>query len=172
MSNLDSLSMTLRAFSVALLSGSLWTGFAYADKDSGRDVEAIANTFFAALEHEDAELALSLLAPEAMLHAPYNPNGDASDAGIRSFPASLYVKGALATYDNLVFVNRHYSITDDGRTVWIEAQGRLRVAASGRPYENRYVFKIALAEGKIEAITEYTNVATLAQQGVIATAPD
>ncbi|MEL6920875.1 MAG: nuclear transport factor 2 family protein [Pseudomonadota bacterium] len=126
------------------------------------------DAFYAALAAEDQDAALGMLAPDAMLHAPYNPNGDATDAGIRSFPASMYVAGAMQTYDNLVFEDREYSVADDGGTVWIEAEGRLRVAATGKHYENRYVFKIELDDGKIVEITEYTNVATLARDGVTA----
>jgi len=126
------------------------------------------NRFFTALENEDKETALSLLSENAMLHAPYNPNGDTSDRAIRSFPASLYVAGALQTYDNLVFEDRDYSIGDNGNTIWVEAEGRLRVAETGRPYENRYVFKIKLKDETVESITEYTNVATLARDGVVA----
>ncbi|MEM9724580.1 MAG: nuclear transport factor 2 family protein [Pseudomonadota bacterium] len=126
------------------------------------------DAFFEALAAEDRETALAQLTPEAMLHAPYNPNGDATDEGVRSFPAALYVAGAMATYDNLVFEDRSYSMADDSRTVWLEAEGRLRVAETGSPYENRYVFKFELDGGKIAAITEYTNVVTLARDGVTA----
>lgn len=129
----------------------------------------LVEAFFDALATEDEGAALSMLTEDAMLSAPYNPNGDASDEGVRIFPAALYVKGAMATYDNLVFVERAYSIADGGRTIWIEAEGRLRVAATGNPYENRYVFKIELEGSKIARITEYTNVATLMNDGVTAT---
>lgn len=133
---------------------------------------ATINAFYAALASENEEAALAFLTPDATLQAPYNPNGDASDEGIRSFPAALYVKGALMTYDNVVFEDRQYSVADDGTTVWIEAEGRLRVAATGKPYENRYVFKLELEGGKIARITEYTNVATLARDGVTARPPE
>ncbi len=134
--------------------------------------KAIVEAFFATLEEENPEAAFALLSPDAVLVAPYNPNGDASDAGIRRFPARLYVEGAIATYDNLVFTERAWSFADGGRTIWVEAEGRLRVAQTGAPYENRYVFRIDFAEdGRIETITEYTNVATLARDGVTAQAP-
>lgn len=139
-----------------------------ATADTGSQPLQIAEKFFDALEREDSGSALSLLAQGALLHAPYNPNGDATDAGIRTFPAEIYVQGAMATYDNLVFIDRQYSVADDERTIWIEAKGKLRVATTGNPYENRYVFKITLQEGLIESITEYTNVATLARDGVVA----
>lgn len=132
---------------------------------------AIVDAFLDALASEDADKAMSILTETSTLHAPYNPNGDATDKGIRSFPAALYVKGAIGTYDNLVFEDRQYSVADNGKTIWIEAEGRLRVAATGKPYENRYVFKIGLEGDKIASITEYTNVATLARDGVTASAP-
>ena len=155
-------------------SASLLTLSALADTpDTAAGANAVSpiervNVFYAALAAEDPKAALSMLAPGAMLHAPYNPNGDATDAGIRSFPASAYVVGAMATYDNLVFVDRKYSVANDGGTVWIEAEGRLRVAETGKPYENRYVFKIEFSDAGITEITEYTNVATLARDGVTA----
>jgi len=139
--------------------------------DTSTQARAITDKFFNAMAAEDADTALSLLTPDATLHAPYNPNGDASDAGIRSLPAALYVKGAMVTYDNLVFEDRKYSLADNGQTMWVEAEGRLRVAATGKPYENRYVFKLDFDGDKIASITEYTNVATLTKHGVAATPP-
>lgn len=129
---------------------------------------AVIDQFFDALASENSKAAIALLTEDAMLHAPYNPNGDATEDGIRSFPAKLYVLGAMQSYDNLIFENRHYTTSDTANTVWVEAEGRLRVAETGLPYENRYVFKIELNNGKIATITEYTNVETLSQYGVVA----
>lgn len=131
--------------------------------------KSVVDAFFAAMQAEDQTAAHELLADGAMIHAPYNPNGDASDKGVRSFPAKLYVSGAMQTYDNLVWVNRQYSIADNGKTVWVEALGRLTVAQTGGDYHNRYVFKIEFDGTKIASITEYTNVATLTNSGVVAT---
>ncbi len=138
--------------------------------DTRADAVGVIEDFFAALKAEDGDAALAMSTADAMLHAPYNPNGDASDAGIRSFPAGAYVVGAMQTYDNLVFAERDVSVADDGTVIWVEAEGRLRVAETGLPYENRYAFKIELADGAIETITEYTKVATLARDDVTASA--
>lgn len=132
----------------------------------------VVDAFFDAMAIEDQEAAYALLADDAQLFAPYNPNGDATDAGVRSFPARLYVAGAMQTYDNLVWVDRKYSLADGGDTLWIETMGKLMVAATGQDYHNRYVFKIEMDDGKIGSITEYTNVATLARDGVTATRLD
>jgi len=48
----------------------------------------MADTFFEAMFREDQQAVTSLLTEASVVHAPYNPNGDASDAGIRSFPAN------------------------------------------------------------------------------------
>jgi len=128
----------------------------------------MADTFFEAMFREDQQAVTSLLTEASVVHAPYNPNGDASDAGIRSFPAKLYVLGAMQTYDNLKWEDKKYSLSDSGQTLWVEANGKLSVAQTGKPYHNRYVFKIDFENDKIAAITEYTNVATLAKHGVVA----
>ena len=159
--------LSLAAGAAMLLSGACAQAPASTATATASPIERV-DAFYAALAAEDQEAALGMLAPDAMLHAPYNPNGDATDASIRSFPASMYVVGAMQTYDNLVFEDREYSVADNGGTVWIEAEGRLRVAATGEPYENRYVFKIELGDAGITEITEYTNVATLARDGVTA----
>jgi len=52
--------------------------------------------------------------------------------------------------------------------LWVEVNGKLSVAHTGKPYHNRYVFKIDFENEKISAITEYTNVATLAKHGIVA----
>lgn len=127
---------------------------------------ALLIEFYTALENEDEARLRSLLAEGAMVHAPYNPNGDASDKAVRSFPAMGYLKMAMKVYDNLVFIDRSYSIADSGSTIWVEAKGRLRVAATNKPYHNRYVFKVEFDNDKILSITEYTNVLTLLNHGV------
>jgi ketosteroid isomerase-like protein len=44
----------------------------------------------------------------------------------------------------------------------------LVVAASGQPYKNGYVFKLTLANNRIEKIEEWVNTVTLTQQGIAA----
>jgi ketosteroid isomerase-like protein len=128
----------------------------------------MADAFFEAMFKEDRQAVTALMTEASIVHAPYNPNGDASDAGIRTFPARLYVLGAMQTYDNLKWENKKYSLSDSGQTLWVEANGKLSVAQTGKPYHNRYVFKIDFENDKIATITEYTNVATLAKHGVVA----
>ncbi len=55
---------------------------------------------------KDRQAVTSLLTEALVVHAPYNPNGDASDEGIRTLPAKLYALGAMQTYDNLKWENK------------------------------------------------------------------
>lgn len=130
--------------------------------------QALAERLFAALAKEDLPAAAALFAPGAEFVLPYNPNGDASDTGIRRFPAMGYVTVATRSYDSIDFNERVFTPAADGTTLTVEAEGDLTVAANGQPYRNRYVFKFETAGGKITRVTEYANAVTVAAQGVAA----
>lgn len=131
----------------------------------------LSDRLFAALEREDLAAAQALFAPGATFVLPYNPNGDATDTGIRRFPAMAYVTVATRSYDNLKFVNRVATSAADKRTLFVEATGELIVAANRQPYRNRYVFKFETDGERITRVTEYANATTVAGQGVVARAP-
>lgn len=132
---------------------------------------ALAERLFDAMTREDLPAAAALFAPGAEFVLPYNPNGDAGDAGVRRFPAMGYVTVATRSYDGIRFVDRVVTPAADGTTLFVEAKGDLTNAAAGRPYRNRYVFKFETAGGRITRVTEYANTVTLAAQGVAARAP-
>lgn len=129
----------------------------------------MVDAFFAAMENGDEAAASALFTEDAEIVYPYNPNGDASDAAIRRVPARDYTRAASTKYSEIRLVERRYSPVTDGSTMWVEAKGKLRIAATGAAYENRYVFKFKLDGEKISRITEYTNVATVAKSGANST---
>lgn len=129
---------------------------------------ALATRLFDAMAREDLPAAAALFAPGAEFVLPYNPNGDASAAGIRRFPAMGYVTVATRSYDNIRFLEQRATPAADGTTLFVEAEGDLVVAATGQPYRNRYVFKFEAANGRIARVTEYANTVTLAAQGITA----
>ncbi|WP_422343458.1 nuclear transport factor 2 family protein [Parasphingorhabdus sp.] len=137
--------------------------------DSRDPVKTVVKPLFDAVLAEDLAKVREILAPEATLFAMFNPNGTTDEASIRQFPALAYFDIVTKNYENIEFRDRTYSVTDDGRTVWMEASGNLLVAATGEPYRNRYVFKITIDEdGKVTNISEWVNTATLASQGLTA----
>jgi ketosteroid isomerase-like protein len=127
--------------------------------------------FFEAVAREDLPAAQAFLAPNAQVMAMFNPNGQNGVAAQRNFPAATYFGIVTRNYDNLVFAQRTFTTSSDGRIVWMEAQGELIVTASGLPYRNGYVFKFTLENGKIRTIQEWVNTVTLTQQGIAAQRP-
>jgi len=132
-------------------------------------VNTVVIPMFEAVAREDLGAATRFLAEGAMLRAMFNPNGETGEGSVRTFPATAYFTLVARNYENIVFNNRTYSVADDGKTVWMEANGDLRLEANGSPYRNRYVFKITLnAQGKVTEIREWVNTVTLTQQGIAA----
>lgn len=136
------------------------------------EMDPVANVvvpLFDAVANEDLAAAGAFLVDGAPIYAMFNPNGQTDAASIRTFPATAYFQLVARNYENIVFTDRTYSIAEEGRTVWMEANGDLRLEASGAPYRNRYVFKISLNEvGKVLEIREWVNTVTLTQQGIAA----
>jgi ketosteroid isomerase-like protein len=131
-------------------------------------VAGVVAPFFDAVAREDLAAAQAFMTPETKARAMFNPNGQNGVATIRTFPAAAYFTLVSRNYDNIVFSDRIFSVADDGRTVWMEAQGNLVVTATGQPYKNGYVFNLTLANNRIEKIEEWVNTVTLTQQGITA----
>ena len=156
--------LTLAALAMAVPS------LAIAGDSASRDpVADIVAPLFEAVANEDLSAASTFLVRGAPIHAMFNPSGSTDDASIRTFPAVGYFQLVTKNYENIVFNNRTYSVADEGRTVWMEANGDLRLEATGAAYRNRYVFKVSLNEaGKVTEIREWVNTVTLTQQGITA----
>ncbi len=131
-------------------------------------VKDVVVPFFEAVAREDLGAAQAFLTPETKVQAMFNPNGQNGTVAIRTFPASAYFGIVSRSYDNIVFSDRTFSVSNDSNTVWMEAQGNLVVAATGQPYRNGYVFKVMLTNNKIVSIQEWVNTVTLTQQGIAA----
>lgn len=125
--------------------------------------------FFSALERRDATAITALWHPDGMVVGGFNASGDTSLATVRSVPNALHLAAILKNYDQIAFREIVCSVADDGRTVWVETRGELRVAATGAPYCNRYVFKFSLDDGRISRLVEYANTVTQSRHGHTAT---
>ncbi len=142
---------------------------AFAETGAPDPVQGVIVPLFDAVAAEDLSAAQSHIVDGAPIHAMFNPNGQTDGASIRTFPATAYFALVTQNYENIVFSDRTFSVGDDGKTVWMEANGNLRLEATGTPYHNRYVFKFTLGEDhKITEIREWVNTVTLTQQGIAA----
>ncbi|MGB3470994.1 MAG: nuclear transport factor 2 family protein [Erythrobacter sp.] len=132
-------------------------------------VEDVVVPLFDAVLAENMEQASALVAKDAQLFAMFNPSGETGQDSIRQFPIMDYFALVTRNYENIAFIDRTYSVANDGRTVWMEASGDLRLEPTGAPYRNRYVFKFTInEEGKVSELKEWVNTVTLTQQGVTA----
>ncbi|MEM6474741.1 MAG: hypothetical protein AAF687_01095 [Pseudomonadota bacterium] len=144
-------------------------GTAHAGTSESDPVESVIAPLFEAVAAEDLAVAQSYIIEGAPIRAMFNPTGETDAASVRTFPAVAYFGLVTQNYENIVFSDRTYSVADDGKTVWMEANGNLRLEATGTPYLNRYVFKFTLNDDhKITEIREWVNTVTLTQQGITA----
>ena len=126
---------------------------------------AVVQGFLQAVAAEDMRAADTLLSGSAEFVLPFHPSGDVSAAAVRRIPAPVYLSSLFANYDQIVFAEQIAHIANEGRSVFLEAYGDFRVAGSGRPYRNRYLFRFDIYDGRIERITEYRNPVTAARDG-------
>jgi ketosteroid isomerase-like protein len=129
--------------------------------NSSRSVE----NYFNALRDRDMDAVAGLLHDEAREIIPLAPNG-APDAwfDFRGKDEVLnYVGTIFNNFSQVEIVDREVSVTEDGRTVFVEAKGDLIVADGGASYRNVYVFRFSFdGEGLITEIREYANPVPIA----------
>jgi ketosteroid isomerase-like protein len=131
---------------------------------------AIITAFFDALGQRDVTAVTALWHPDGMVVGGFNASGDTGLAAVRAVPNALHLAAILKHYDEIAFGDIVTSVADDGGTVWVETRGALRVAATGAPYCNRYVFKFTVDDGRISRLVEYANTVTQSRHGHAATA--
>jgi ketosteroid isomerase-like protein len=70
-----------------------------------------------------------------------------------------YVKGAINQMQNLTFTKISKYPTLDPNILWAEVHGTALVTPTGRDYQQDYVMRIQIADGKIVHYREYSNPA-------------
>jgi uncharacterized protein len=68
------------------------------------------------------------------------------------------IKTALVDIPDLTFSNVRKYPTTDPNVLWAELHGSARVSSTGKPYEQDYVVKIVVEDGKIAYYCEYFNL--------------
>ena len=68
-----------------------------------------------------------------------------------------YTEGLIATLSPRIWRDSVWSVSSDGRTVFMRAEGDMAVAATGAPYRNSYVTRFDVRDGAIVAMVEYAN---------------
>ncbi|EFC86058.1 nuclear transport factor 2 family protein [Parafrankia sp. EUN1f] len=125
-------------------------------------VEQRTLDFFRAMERRETATMEAMLAPDATWRVAMSFSGDRADQsyfGDRA--AALANLRQISTMVSTVrFVDTRVSVTGDGATSFMQANGDF-VTAAGKPYRNTYVFRLDWREDLITQVEEYTNPITI-----------
>jgi ketosteroid isomerase-like protein len=87
--------------------------------------------------------------------APYSKKIEGRDA------ITAYITNVTQLATNWSFTNFAFSATSDPDTVFVEFEGSALVTATGKRYQQIYVGRITLREGKIAHYREFWNPASI-----------
>lgn len=125
----------------------------------------IVQEFYAAKERHDLDAVASLLADNVVYNFPLNATGtpepwftyDGKEATVD------YQRATLARFSRIHMVDPEYTVSPTGELVFATMTGDYLQADGNRSYTNVYVFRFAIAEGKIHRVDEYANPVTFAK---------
>lgn len=153
--------MSLRLWITAIATTTLvTTGIAVkARTSSTAEVVATAMNRF---ENADIQGFAELLAPNTRFDNVFNlPNTPRTFEGKDAVVANL--TRITENFEQIEFVDERLYTSEDGQTVFVEANGNFTVKGTGEPYNNTYVFVFEVENGQIVAIREYNNPLTIAE---------
>jgi ketosteroid isomerase-like protein len=125
--------------------------------------ETIARSLIDAYERKDYPGLMRIYAKDAVIEIPFNPLGGTADSDIRRIRGEkeleLFLVPGLAKMRSVRYDIEDISTAQDGARVFIEARGDF-VTDEGKPYRNRYIFRLDIKDGRVVLQKEYFNVAT------------
>lgn len=116
--------------------------------------------YFSALKAHDLNEIEQLFDDNVREVIPLAPNGAPEPWVVYDGKRDVlgYVAGMFQNFSTIEVTDRVFNVSDNGKTVFVEAKGDLVHADSGCPYRNVYVFKFTFeVDGKIVEILEYAN---------------
>jgi ketosteroid isomerase-like protein len=123
----------------------------------------VVRRFLTGMERKDREGMLALLTDDSTMECVLGLDGNNAP---RRFWAGM--AGARDHYTQAFDAVESIELTEvvinqalDPNLVFAEALGSMRMS-NGRPYDNRYVFRFELRDGKIATLREYCNPVTAA----------
>ncbi|MEM9972897.1 MAG: nuclear transport factor 2 family protein [Pseudomonadota bacterium] len=119
--------------------------------------ESLVTEFFGALSDKNFEKIEAFFAPDAVVLLPFAAGQDTTSApvvfeGMEQLMA--YYRGAGQRIAEVGFVEPEVTLSPDGSIVFVENAGDM-VLPDGRDYENRYVWRFTIEEGRFSEVREY-----------------
>jgi ketosteroid isomerase-like protein len=125
----------------------------------------IVKKFFGAKERHDLDGVTSVLADDVVYNFPLNATGtpepwftyDGKQATVD------YQRATLARFSRIHMLDPEYTVSTTGELVFATMTGDYVQADGNQSYNNVYVFRFAIADGKIQRVDEYANPVTFAK---------
>jgi len=133
------------------------------DQAAAKEAESIARSLIAAYERKDYPGLMAIYSRDAVIEIPFNPLGGTADSDIRRIRGEKelerFLVPGLAKMRTVRYDIEDISTAADGSRVFLEARGDF-VTDEGKPYRNRYIFRLDIQDGRVVLQKEYFNVAT------------
>lgn len=125
----------------------------------------VVHEFYAAKERHDLDTVESLLADDVVYNFPLNANGTPEPwFTYNGKQATIdYQRATLERFCRIHMVDPEYTVSPTGNLVFATMTGDYIQGDGDRAYNNVYVFRLAIADGKITRVDEYANPVTFAK---------
>jgi ketosteroid isomerase-like protein len=123
----------------------------------------VARAFLTRMERKDKEGMLALLTDDSVMECVLGLDGNNAPRRFWEGMAAArdHYTRAFEDVESIEFTEVALNQALDPTLVFVEALGSMRMS-NGRPYDNRYVFRFELRDGKIAMLREYCNPVTAA----------
>ncbi|AZQ32142.1 hypothetical protein EJ357_47460 [Streptomyces cyaneochromogenes] len=127
-----------------------------------------AQAFITAFENRDPAAVADLLSKEATFVIPLSIAGTPEPWYVFDSPAAVlaYVESVAAKFDHVAFLDKVWTVSEDARSVFLQANGDILSSAEKLVYNNVYIFRIDVADGQIIKVWEYANPVAYANLGI------
>jgi ketosteroid isomerase-like protein len=130
---------------------------------TARTAAELGKAYLDALQAQDRDEMLALLAEDFTLEMPCNVSGtnDLSGTWVGLETARTNIDAGFRAMQAIKLVDLEITQAAGADIAFAEGLGDM-TTASGRPYNNRYVFRFDAENGKIKRVREYINPVTAA----------
>ncbi|WAZ26672.1 nuclear transport factor 2 family protein [Streptomyces cinnabarinus] len=127
-----------------------------------------AQAFIAAFEDRDRDAVAALLAPIASFTIPLSIEGTPEPWYVFDSPEQVlgYIASVAAKFDHVAFLDKVWTVSEDARSVFLQANGDILSSAEKLVYNNVYIFRIDVQDGQITTVWEYANPVAYANLGI------
>lgn len=125
-------------------------------------VEATIRQYMDDFQRMDPVAMLNAYSDDAVIQSLFHESGSTELSDIRRYEGRAEIEAYFSTitlFRQLRFVDMVYRPTADGKSVYIEARGD-SIMADGTKYQNRFVFRFDVQDGRIVHLDEWVNPIT------------